>query len=346
MFIHPPVDWTYRPKALLVALATLALCGCFGGPAGGGGRSVTVVDLPGNAENCAGFVQARTSFMNFPSLIDITLRYDEQKVANYTRCVAEKSLGRMSEERPPGSYLDDVTGAMDECEASTGINKAWQNPMRNKRIGDFGFEQTFVQQSDPDLCWAATLQMAFRFYGYDEVDQEHFVGALENACPNRLGNRATLTEIMYAASAIVSDGTGIWPVFTGQGMRGEVGFPSLRSINIQPKNRGLAAGGLYPIGSLDEFLKHLFDRTPVILGLGGDFEGHTVLVEAVTLKADLEDGLTVPLDGSKLRRSAFATLEKIFIVDPQDGPEAIPVPADLVLRNMLFALAVKLPERQ
>lgn len=57
----------------------------------------------------------------------------------------------------------------------------------------------FVPQSDPDICWAAALETAFRYIG-NQYNQEEFVSALKKRCSAKLSKTASVNQMFFAAT--------------------------------------------------------------------------------------------------------------------------------------------------
>lgn len=67
----------------------------------------------------------------------------------------------------------------------------------------------FVPQSDPNICWAAALETAFRYTG-SQYKQEEFVSALKKRCSAKLSKTASVNQMFFAATdRHLSDG-GRW----------------------------------------------------------------------------------------------------------------------------------------
>lgn len=87
------------------------------------------------------------------------------------------------------------------------ISENYQAPIHKRSLRDIS--RYFVPQSDPNICWAASLETAFRYIG-NQYKQEEFVSALKERCSAKLSKTASVNQMFFAATGRhLSDG-GRW----------------------------------------------------------------------------------------------------------------------------------------
>ncbi len=77
------------------------------------------------------------------------------------------------------------------------ITKSFQAPIFTRELKDIS--KYFVSQSDPNICWAASLETAFRYIG-KQYKQTDFVSALKNRCLAKLSKTASVNQMFFAAT--------------------------------------------------------------------------------------------------------------------------------------------------
>lgn len=101
----------------------------------------------------------------------------------------------------------------------------------------------FTRQEDPNMCWAATLEMAFAYNGnhYNKYtdkyyEQQDFLDTLKSTCLKKLSKKATVNQMLYAATAVHLTSGGVWL------RNGNSGFSGKTHFNYKKALRSLAGG--------------------------------------------------------------------------------------------------------
>lgn len=72
-----------------------------------------------------------------------------------------------------------------------------------------GIEKYYVQQANPQVCWAASLETAFRYIG-KPYQQQEFTNALQSQCSLKTSERATVNQMFFAATDRHLNSGGQW----------------------------------------------------------------------------------------------------------------------------------------
>lgn len=75
--------------------------------------------------------------------------------------------------------------------------KSFHSPLHKKSLNNIS--DYFVPQSDPNICWAAALETAFRYIG-KQYNQDEFVAALKKRCSAKLSKTASVNQMFFAAT--------------------------------------------------------------------------------------------------------------------------------------------------
>lgn len=75
--------------------------------------------------------------------------------------------------------------------------KSFHSPLYKKSLNNIS--DYFVPQSDPNICWAAALETAFRYIG-KQYNQDEFVAALKKRCSAKLSKTASVNQMFFAAT--------------------------------------------------------------------------------------------------------------------------------------------------
>lgn len=87
------------------------------------------------------------------------------------------------------------------------IRKNYHAPLDSRILKNIS--NHFVPQSDPNICWAAALETAFRYIG-KQYKQEEFVSALKNQCAAKLSKTASVNQMFFAATKMHLSNGGRW----------------------------------------------------------------------------------------------------------------------------------------
>lgn len=233
--------------------------------------------------------------------------------------------------------------------------------------------RNFVHQSDPRSCWAAAVAMAFR-HGGAAYDEAAFLDAVRKVCSAHRRRDATLQQIVYAITAVHTDGgvwfsdrrgtAGQWKAQAWQNLGGEViaqavGMPPTPAMrlqqlqalqNIGPVHDGVFApqewtkhrdgkaigtGGIYPVTSSREAIDWMQKQTPIVVGYLEGRNVHTVLM--VGLRARV---VGLRLDGGPITLTQEPRIDSVEVVDPLDDGQVATMAAEDVLERALFMFAV------
>jgi len=234
--------------------------------------------------------------------------------------------------------------------------------------------QNFVHQSDPRSCWAAAVAMAFR-HGGVAYDETAFLEAVRKVCSGHRRRDATLLQIVYAITAVHTDGgvwfsdqrgnAGQWKAQAWQNLGAEVlsrvvGMPLTPAMrmeqmqalqNVGPVHDGVFApqewtkhrdgkvigtGGIYPVTSAREAIDWMQKQTPIVVGYLEGRNVHTVLM--VGLRARV---VGLRLGGGPITLTEEPRIDSVQIVDPLDDGQVTTMAAEDVLERSLFMFAVK-----
>lgn len=120
---------------------------------------------------------------------------------------------KIIEDENPRNYLDSLAesiGMEPYKDASSDlITKTHLAPITTVELKNI--ERYYAAQSNQNICWAASLETASRYKGYN-FTQNNFLSALKNTCKAKLSNTATVNQIFFAASDTIlgEDEKGFW----------------------------------------------------------------------------------------------------------------------------------------
>lgn len=182
----------------------------------------------------------------------------------------------------------------------------------------------FVRQSDPELCWAAAVTMAFRHLGW-QYQEAQFAKVNRQVCGMAATRSATLNQIVFALTH-VHKGTGIWLVDAGW-QSGPMAISQFAGLDSRA-----TLAGIHLISDTSGLLDAMLKGHPVIAGIDQGGRMHVVMIVAVHARPG---GL---LAGSQLILMHGKTrIEAVRYVDPQEGPATLDMSGEELLRSTRFA---------
>lgn len=229
--------------------------------------------------------------------------------------------------------------------------------------------QHYVSQSNPNLCWAAVLAMAFRHFGLNYAE-DRFVAANRRICSGMVGSRATLNQIMYALTAVhlgngtwISDANGEGRAWADKQLEAQItqavgnfaGLPSNPGM-VQPPpfptffdgvqwttifNDGFKAeGGAFPRSDTSELLLAMVRRNPVIVGIKQGQDMHVYLLVGIRARpggrVDMITGDIIPEPGQ-------TKIETVSLVDPATSADPELMLGDAFIKSARFAIEIAQP---
>lgn len=96
----------------------------------------------------------------------------------------------------------------------------------------------FVPQENPNMCWAASLEMAFSYNGnyYNKNTERHykqqdFLDTLKSTCLKKLSKKVTVNQMLYAATAVHLSSGGVWLRSGNSGVEFKASLNYKQSLN-------------------------------------------------------------------------------------------------------------------
>ena len=195
--------------------------------------------------------------------------------------------------------------------------------------------KNFIAQDTPQLCWAATLAMAFKHSKADHK-QEQFLQVIRDICGSTGTEGATLNQIVYALHYVHWKKT-IW--IADLGNVPSVGFSHVRFPGTLPlmswtlRNQSDGAGlGIYPFTDTGSLVDTVRAKLPVIVGFNSDGIQHVVLI--VEVRARVGDKGTYAFGDSP-------RIDYVLYIDPLGDGTPTQMRYEDLQSKSFFAFALK-----
>jgi hypothetical protein len=192
-------------------------------------------------------------------------------------------------------------------------------------------EENFEPQTDANLCWAATLSMAFRLGGY-RYGQEVFLKANRDVCGGFGSTSASLNQMIHALGTVHYK-KGEW--ITERGMFGT--FSSAIEWFRSNPDGSRFVGGIYPFTHTNDLLVAMMvEKEPVVIGYLDGGSPHVVLVVGVHARVG---GKQI---GNNIIPDYFdARIDGVQIIDPQKTGKSIYMDYNYLVENSRFAFRLR-----
>lgn len=304
--------------AITFGVAIASLCGC-----DEPGSTVGLM-VNGKAADCAGLVRS-TSFFG-KNGTGIRVHYSS---ANF-----------LSKEE---TRSENIAASRKRAEYSA--------PSEDFEIGwDAG---NFVAQSNPNICWAATLSMAFKHLDF-HYTQEEFVQVNQDRCSDK---SATLPQIVHALTSVHLN-EGIWytdpPKQSGNpwpfspmtwgGMPAVPMIGTFQRIGWKTTYRdGKPAreGAVVPLYNTSDVLGFIANKMPVVVGYKVSGRRHVALLVGARARIGglvLSDGSLHVMPGNNSVR-----IETLSVVDPLGDGRPLTMLYDSILEKPEFVFGIWFP---
>lgn len=233
------------------------------------------------------------------------------------------------------------------------ISNIHQTPIDSRALKNIA--NHFVPQSDPNICWAASLETTFKYVG-KQYKQEEFVSALKEKCPAKLSNTASVNQMLFAVTDRHLSNDGRWMGEFSMENYADIGLGKLlRAFSQGPHEhrwikpiqtaaitwgdtrktdgRLVSKGKIKIIKSIAELILAIDANYPVIAGLKQSQGGHTVVVS----KIEFRPGGNLNADNVyELDHRAY--LNYVYYLDPASGIRK--KSGDYFLENTAFMIYI------
>ena len=241
----------------------------------------------------------------------------------------------------PGSLLNATTGKTSD----SGLNEYTIQP----DITDY-----LKVQSKSNLCWATSLEIAFKYKGYNYAERE-FINILKDNCSSGENPPATLREILFSASTR-HVGSPSWPAlknaesYSDENRNASIDLSWLpfhfyyycsdssgtTSIDTRKlrfdtftrtyynaysevswhkrSDRSASLGGIMHASNTGSMVYYLLNDTPLLVGLR-DRGGHAVIIYGAEYRMG---GIDKRQSGGQIVLDGRTKIEGFYVMDPYD----------------------------